>query len=133
MRASTRLFACASISPSSLSFLHLAGRVVTKAGNPDEGAANQTHRVSYPTREPRSILQHIPLDLTFVFAIVSRSQLLFDNTFHLGTGVMFPEFMLYNLEMESDERVVDIKVSEPFRFLCIALYPSSYMLLRSGS
>ena len=24
---------------------------------------------------------------------------------------MFPEFMLYNLEMESDERVVDIKVS----------------------
>ncbi|CAN0379130.1 unnamed protein product, partial [Ectocarpus sp. 13 AM-2016] len=38
-------------------------------------------------------------------------QLLFDNTFHLGTGVMFPEFMLYNLEMESDERVVDIKVS----------------------
>lgn len=38
-------------------------------------------------------------------------QLLFDNTFHLGTGVMFPEFMLYNLEMENDERVVDIKVS----------------------
>eukprot|EP00752_Nemacystus_decipiens_P003017 g2798.t1 len=42
-------------------------------------------------------------------------QLLFDNTFHLGTGVMFPEFMLYNLEMESDERVVDIKnVSAPY-------------------
>ncbi|CAM9781170.1 unnamed protein product [Pylaiella littoralis] len=42
-------------------------------------------------------------------------QLLFDNTFHLGTGVMFPEFMLYNLEMENDERVVDIKnVSAPY-------------------
>ena len=37
-------------------------------------------------------------------------QLLFDNTFHLGTGVVFSEFMLYNLEMENDERVVDIKV-----------------------
>lgn len=36
-------------------------------------------------------------------------QLLFDNTFHLGTGVMFPEFMLYNFDMEHDERVVDIK------------------------
>ena len=37
-------------------------------------------------------------------------QIFFENTFHLGTGVMFSEFMLYNLEMESDERVVDIKV-----------------------
>lgn len=43
-------------------------------------------------------------------------QLLFDNTFHLGTGVMFPEFMLYNFDMENDERVVDIKVR------CLPLY-----------
>lgn len=50
-------------------------------------------------------------------------QLLFDNTFHLGTGVMFPEFMLYNLEMESDERVVDIKVS------IVSLYKVCYVLL----
>ncbi|CAM9536993.1 unnamed protein product, partial [Ascophyllum nodosum] len=42
-------------------------------------------------------------------------KLLFDNTFHLGTGVVFSEFMLYNLEMENDERVVDIKnVSAPY-------------------
>lgn len=41
------------------------------------------------------------------------SQLLFDNPYHLGTGVMFPEFMLYNLEMERDERVVEIKVRPP--------------------
>lgn len=41
-------------------------------------------------------------------------QLLFENTFHLGTGVMFPEFMLYNLEMENDERVVEIKVNTPY-------------------
>ncbi|CAM9419699.1 unnamed protein product, partial [Phaeothamnion confervicola] len=42
-------------------------------------------------------------------------QLLFDNTFHLGTGISFPEFMLYNLETDADERRIDIKnVSAPY-------------------
>ncbi|CAM9272315.1 unnamed protein product [Chrysoparadoxa australica] len=36
-------------------------------------------------------------------------QLLFQNTFHLGTAVSFPEFTLYNLPSEDDERHVDIK------------------------
>lgn len=50
------------------------------------------------------------VSLAFSLLNFAPLQLLFDNTFHLGTGVMFPEFMLYNLEMENDERVVDIKV-----------------------
>lgn len=37
-------------------------------------------------------------------------RLLFDNTFKFGTSVMFPEFMMYNLPTEPDERSLDIKL-----------------------
>lgn len=50
--------------------------------------------------------------LVVVVVVSGVRQIFFENTFHLGTGVVFSEFMLYNLEMESDERVVDIKASQ---------------------
>ena len=41
--------------------------------------------------------------------------LLFDNTFKFGTSTMFPEFMLYNLPTDTDEKSLDIKlVSDGF-------------------
>lgn len=39
--------------------------------------------------------------------------LLFDNSFHIGSAIAFPEYLLYNLETDPDESHINIKLAVP--------------------